>query len=139
MPDLIKAVAAFVADNAVGLFALSIGSLVVASILGTMLIARLPADYFLAPRRTRNKDYHWLARLAGVVAKNTLGVVLMLAGVVMLFTPGQGVLTLLAGLILADFPGKYALERSLARRPRVLKTLNWVRARNHAPPFIAPE
>jgi len=73
-----------------------------------------------------------------VVLKNALGVVLVVLGFIMLFTPGQGLLTLLAGLLLMNFPGKYRLERWLVLRPGVLRGLNWLRQRGGHPPFEAP-
>ena len=36
---------------------------------------------------------------------------------------------ILVGLIFLDFPGKFALERRLARQPPVFRALNWIRAR----------
>ncbi|RME33433.1 MAG: hypothetical protein D6786_07715, partial [Gammaproteobacteria bacterium] len=62
----------------------------------------------------------------------------LLAGLIMLFTPGQGLLTMLVGLLLMNYPGKYRLERWLVTRPRVLETLNWIRARTGHPPLAAP-
>ena len=78
------------------------------------------------------------ANLLLVILKNSLGLVLALLGVVMLFTPGQGLLTLLAGLALMNFPGKYRLERRLALSPGVLKGINWMRERRNYPPMEAP-
>ena len=70
--------------------------------------------------------------------KNLLGAVLVALGVVMLFTPGQGILTLLAGLLLMNFPGKYRLECWLVQRPGVLRGMNWLRERHGEPPFESP-
>ncbi len=72
------------------------------------------------------------------VAKNILGGLLVVMGVVMLFTPGQGLLTILIGLLLLNFPGKYRLERWLVLRPGVLRGLNWLRQRRGHRPFDAP-
>ncbi len=71
-------------------------------------------------------------------AKNLLGGVLVVLGLVMLLTPGQGLLTLLIGLMLMNFPGKYRLERWLVTRPGVLRALNWLRARQGHQPLEAP-
>jgi hypothetical protein len=38
-----------------------------------------------------------------------------------------------------NFPGKYRLERWLVLRPGVLRALNWLRRRNHQPPFERPD
>ncbi len=113
----------------------------VATLIGVpWVIARLPNDYFCQSRREvwRESNGEPLFALVLGVLKNLLGSVLVLLGVVMLFTPGQGVLTLLAGLLLMNFPGKYRLECWLVRRPGVMRGLNWLRDRHGQPPFEAP-
>lgn len=93
------------------------------------LLTRLPADYFI-----RRPVHDWPGRhpavhLGLVIAKNLLGIVLVLAGIAMLVLPGQGLLTVLVGIIFLDFPGKRRLERYLIRFPPILKAANWIRAR----------
>jgi len=104
------------------------------------VVCRLPANYFIRPGRTRWRERtdHTLGGLILVVAKNLLGALVALLGVVMLFIPGQGLLTLLAGLLLMNFPGKYRMERALVIQPGVFKALNWLRARRGHPPFELP-
>jgi len=101
----------------------------------------LPADYFSRPRRTtwRLGVEVSVVGMILVVLKNALGVILVMLGFIMLFTPGQGLLTLLAGFLLMNFPGKYHLERWLVSRPGVLRGLNWLRLRAGHPPFEAPQ
>jgi len=70
--------------------------------------------------------------------KNLLGALLVVMGLVMLVTPGQGLLTLLAGLLLMNFPGKYRMERWLVLRPGVMRALNWLRQRQGHAPFDRP-
>ena len=119
--------------------ALSLLTLVAALFAVPMVVCRLPADYFTAPRR------HTLGAAAGPgylllnVLRNLLGAVLVVFGVVMLFTPGQGLVTLLTGLLIMNFPGKYRLERALVSREGVARTLNWLRRRHGLPPFEHPE
>jgi len=67
-----------------------------------------------------------------------VGALLVLLGMVMLVTPGQGLLTLLVGLLLMNFPGKYRLERWLVGRRGVLTALNWLRRRGGHAPFEPP-
>ncbi len=106
------------------------------------VIANLPEDYFAreprltAPVTSLERPQPWQPLLMGL--KNLLGAVLVLLGVLMLFTPGQGLLTLLAGLLLMNFPGKYRLERALVSRPGVLRALNWVRDKQARPAFEPP-
>lgn len=104
------------------------------------VVARLPHDYFSRERRTvwRDADSQPLLALVLGVAKNLIGAVLLLFGVIMLVTPGQGLLTILVGLLLLNFPGKFRLERWLVTRPGVLRALNWLRQRHGAQPFDDP-
>lgn len=101
------------------------------------LLTRLPEDYFLDTDRAihsrwpQNRVLYWALR----VLKNLLGAVLLLAGIVMLVTPGQGILTILAGLWLMDFPGKRRCEHHLIARPKVLASVNWIRHKAGKPPF----
>ena len=60
----------------------------------------------------------------------------MIAGVIMLIGPGQGVLTILIGLILMDIPGKRPLEAKLIKRPIILAAVNNCRAKYNKPPLV---
>jgi hypothetical protein len=94
-------------------------------------VIRLPADYFTGKRRRPlgSWDEKPVLRAILLVAKNLLGVLLLVAGVVMLLVPGQGLLSIAVALVLLDFPGKYRFERWLATRPAVWRSLNWLRKR----------
>ncbi|MEH6568713.1 MAG: PGPGW domain-containing protein [Halioglobus sp.] len=113
----------------------------IATVLGVpWVIARLPHDYFSRAQRSpwhKSAKESVFAKFLGVL-KNVFGAVLVLLGLVMLVTPGQGLLTLLTGLLLMNFPGKYQLERWLVMRPGILRGLNWLRRRKNQPPFEAP-
>ena len=120
--------------------ALSTVALVATMIGVPWVITRLPHDYFSRPERAAwraSSDEPLIAVVLGML-KNLLGLLLVLLGVVMLLTPGQGLLTLLVGLLLMNFPGKYQLERWLVLRPGVLRGLNWLRRRRQQVPFDAP-
>jgi hypothetical protein len=111
--------------------ALGAGLFVVLAVASALLtgwvVVRLPADYFVGPHPPPLwKGQHPIVRK---VAKNLLGAVLVAGGVVMLFTPGQGILTILLGLMLLDLPGKRRLEQKLVRRPGVLNFMNKLRGR----------
>lgn len=101
------------------------------------LILRLPEDYFVHPRKPR-PDRSALGRLLWLL-RNALALVLLLAGVLMLFLPGQGLLTILVAIGISTFPGKYRLERAIMRRPRVFRAVNWIRRRYHRTPIIHPD
>ena len=102
-----------------------------------LMVARIPVDYFSADRPMGNRSggRHPLIRAVVTVAKNLLGLVFLVAGMVMLFTPGQGFLTILIGIMLMDFPGKFALERKIVGSASVLRSINWMRARSKRPPL----
>lgn len=102
------------------------------------LIIRLPADYFThaSRRQARPKKVHAAVRLLTRALKNTLGLVLIIAGFIMLAIPGQGLLTIVVGIMVLDFPGKYRLERWLVGHGPVLRAINRIRARAGRPPFI---
>ena len=104
------------------------------------LVIRIPTDYFLRQQHyaDRWKPRHPLLRTAFLAAKNFVGSLLILAGLVMLVTPGQGVLTILVGLLFLDLPGKFALERQLISQPPVFRAVNWMRAKAGRPPLELP-
>lgn len=104
------------------------------------VVVWIPADYFVRDLRSPVSPLarHPVLRLTFLVVKNVAGGLLFLAGVLMLFTPGQGILGMLAGLWLMDFPGKRKLERRLVGRPAVLRSLNALRARLGRPPLSSP-
>jgi uncharacterized membrane protein YphA (DoxX/SURF4 family) len=116
-----------------------------AGLIGTVIgvpwvLARLPQDYFSQPQRAvwrENAEQPPFALVLGAL-KNVLGGLLVLLGLLMLFTPGQGLVTLLVGLLLMNFPGKYQLERWLVGRPGVLAALNWLRRKGGHTPFDPP-
>ena len=93
------------------------------------VIVRLPADYFVRPRREawRLSPSRLPGALLFTLLKNLLGLALAVLGIIMLVTPGQGLLTLLVGLLLMNFPGKYRLERWLVTRKGIMRGMNWLR------------
>jgi len=105
-----------------------------------ILVVRIPEDYFTRPSRPRSRwrNHHPVIRISVLVIKNILGVTFILAGIAMLFLPGQGILTILIGITLTNFPGKMALERWLIRHRPVRHAINWLRKRTHHPPLQIP-
>jgi hypothetical protein len=104
------------------------------------VIIRVPADYFARenPDQGQWAHRHPVVRLALIIGKNLLGLVLVAAGLLMLVLPGQGVLTIVAGLLLLDIPGRHRLVMWIVGRPAVLNSLNWVRERAGREPFFTP-
>lgn len=117
---------------------LSLFTLVATVVAVPWVVARLPVDYFSQTHRAVLPQDQSLPGLLLMGVKNLLGAALVLMGLVMLFTPGQGLLTLLVGLLLMNFPGKYRLERALVARPGVFRGLNWLRQRRGEAPFEYP-
>lgn len=99
------------------------------------LIGRLPADYFLRVSHPDSRRLHLRAHPIRRLAKNALGATLAVAGVLMLFLPGQGLLTLVVALTLLEFPGKARLERRLIETDNLFAALNWIRRKAHKEPF----
>jgi hypothetical protein len=71
-----------------------------------------------------------------VIAKNLLGYIFVLAGILMLMLPGQGVLTILIGIMLLNFPGKYELERWIVSHGSVFRSINWIRRHAGRTPLV---
>ncbi len=115
--------------------------LILSALAVPVLIRRIPPDYFLedseGARRMRQR--HPAIRVCLLVLKNLLGAVLLLGGFIMLFTPGQGLLTCVVGLLLLNFPGKRRFERWLVSRPPIYRAISWMRKRAALPPLRLPE
>ncbi len=103
----------------------------------TWLIVQMPDDYFSHPTRRRMppEKNRYLPKVFIIIAKNVLGIFFIGAGFIMLFIPGQGLLTIVIGLILLDFPGKYTVERWVVSRGPVWRSINRIRKRWNRPPL----
>jgi hypothetical protein len=123
-------------DSLLFLFILSVVSFIGSLIAIPFLLIRLPSEYFDERHpRTWMQDHHPVLRIFGLLVKNVAGLVFLLAGTLMLFLPGQGLLTMLIGVSLMDFPGKRALERRIVGQPAVLRTINKLREKFNRPPL----
>ena len=128
-------------DVLIGLTVASVIGFVGSLIAIPLILVRLPADYFdtRTPRHWM-KDHHPMLRLLGMVAKNVVGVVFVVAGFAMLFLPGQGLLTMLIGISLIDFPRKRELEAKMVGQPTLLNVINGMRRQFDKPPLtLAPD
>jgi hypothetical protein len=101
----------------------------------SMLLISLPSDYFSRKKRV-SRIKNPVLRLLLRLVQNVCGAVFLIAGFIMLFTPGPGILSALVGIILCDFPGKRRVERKIVARPRVLSMINRIRARYNRPLLI---
>lgn len=120
------------------LAALSLATFFTSIILIPILVARLPRNYF-------HKDYshkHTLAKRFTLwqafrrLMRNIIGGILLLAGIAMLFLPGQGLITIIIGIALMDFPYKKQLIYSLTRSKTVQRSLDWLRRKAKKETFL---
>lgn len=119
---------------AVGFFVLS---MTVSLVIVGIVLVKIPENYFSSHyQHDFLPNSSWFTRWGAVVAKNIAGAILVIAGIVMLVGPGQGILTILIGLILMDIPGKRPLEARLIKRPVVLAAVNNFRAKYNKPPLV---
>ena len=119
------------------LFWLSVAISVVGTFVMPLLIVRIPADYFsrpsTQPRSSGARNRGW--QIVRSAVRNSLALVFFVAGVIMLFTPGQGLLMLVVSLWLASFPGKRDLERRLLSTPGVATVVNKIRQKAGVAPL----
>jgi hypothetical protein len=106
----------------------SAGVFIISLLLTPFLLGLIPVDYFVDPSRHKLRIEHPL-HLIFVVFRTVFGFILFVAGVVMLITPGQGVISILLGLFLMEFPGKQKLEMKLINHDPTFKALNWLRGK----------
>jgi hypothetical protein len=119
--------------------AIALGAFLLSVAAGMIVMLGLPSDYFVRSQaRPESPRRHPALRIVLVGAKNLLGGVLLLLGLVMAvpLVPGPGLLFILLGIGLLDFPGKRLLERRLLRFPRVLASVNALRSRFGRPPIL---
>ncbi len=105
-----------------------------------LIIVWLPVDYLSAEPATmslvRRKAPLW--RYPYWIAKNVVGAIFIVAGIAMLFLPGQGILTIVLGLALINFPGKRKVIRRIFGNRHIFKTINRLREKAKKPPLEKP-
>lgn len=124
----------------VGLGGVSLVLLVGSLIVMPVLVVKMRADYFVTPDPDEGTwlGRHPAARTTARIVKNSVGAVLLIAGLAMMVLPGQGIITLLVALSLLDFPGKRRLEIRIVKQPQVAGAINWIRKRAGRPPLQIP-
>jgi len=125
-------------DHRLWLLGLSVVAFVGGLVAVPIVLIRMPADYFVreGPTAAAFSGRHPVVRWTLRIAKNLLGAVLLLAGLVMIFTPGQGLLGIVLGLSLLDVPGKRKLQLRIVGRPKIQQSINKLRARWNRPPLV---
>lgn len=112
-------------------------SLAAAILMAPWLASLIPPDHF---EKEHPRGFPWPKGKGPLpwirlIARNLIGLIIGLLGVIMLFTPGQGILMLMLSSMLLDYPGKYEFQRWLIRRKGVLKGINWLREKADAEPL----
>lgn len=114
---------------------LSFALLLLSLLASPWLLAHLPADYFAKPSATKLRTP---GQLIVASIRTLFGLFFAVLGLILMVTPGPGLVCLVLGLALCDFPGKHALLVKLIEQPNVLPTLNWLRKKGNQPPFTSP-
>ncbi|BAF61780.1 PGPGW domain-containing protein [Candidatus Vesicomyidisocius calyptogenae] len=98
------------------------------------LLGLMPSNYFLKNSEKKLKIRRPF-NLIKLILKTLTGFILLIVGIIMLVTPGQGLISILLGLFLMEFPGKRQLELKLINHNLTFKTLNWLRSKANKPLF----
>ena len=103
------------------------------------IVVRLPEDALQRPNPLEAyRHRHPVLRGLLFVVRNAVGLVLLTLGVIMLVTPGQGILTIVLALGIMDFPGKWRLEHAILERKSVYRSLNWIRRKGGRSELLPP-
>ncbi len=102
------------------------------------MVARIPEDYFVTGQSLDSSGKKSMVRAVVWMIKNILGLVFFIMGIIMLFIPGQGLLTMLLGVLLMEFPGKQKLVCFLVSKRTIQNGLNWIRKKKHVVPLRFP-
>ncbi len=102
------------------------------------LVSRLSDEFFIRYRQRvgQRRRRHPVLTFLLWLLRNSIGVVLLGSGLVMLVLPGQGILTILVGIALMDFPGKHRLLERFVKLKQVRRSLNWIRRKAGKPEFV---
>ena len=139
MQSYMEAFSYFLQNNQIFLYISGLSTIFfLLSLLGlSWLISIIPHNYFVDKKRVSLiKMKNPLMWLPIIIIKNSIGLVLILCGILLLILPGQGVLTIITGLIFLDYPGKFRFERSLVRNKLILNSMNWIRRKLNKPDLI---
>ncbi|KAA0445804.1 MAG: hypothetical protein FXV79_04550 [Candidatus Thioglobus sp.] len=97
------------------------------------MLGKISANYFVKSKVKTKIKNPWQLLVAAL--KTLAAILLLIAGIIMLITPGQGIATILLALLLLEFPGKRSLELKIINNNSTFKTLNWLRSKAGKPPF----
>jgi len=115
---------------------ISVVTFVGSLILVPLVIAQMPSDYFVSTKASSTSLSP--TRMLLHLLKNLFGYLFLILGFLMLFLPGQGVLTLVLGVSLIDFPGKRKFQLKLLKPRKVRQSIAWIRHKSGKAPFHLP-
>jgi hypothetical protein len=138
---LLTAIIAWVSTNALWIGILTAAYFIVSLVVIRFLVIRMPPDFFMGRKKVPESDSRPVWTAGRRFARNLLGIIVIVIGLVMSIpgVPGQGFLTVLLGITLTDFPGKRRLELRLVRMPVILGAINGLRERAGKPPLEVPD
>jgi len=115
----------------------SVIGLIASFLLIPWILIQIPSDYFSHEKRQKHQWYNDLPilRVVLLLMKNILGIIFIISGIIMLFIPGQGIITIIIGVIFADFPYKYNIEQWIISHPTVLRYINELRTKAKQSPI----
>ena len=119
---------------------LSLLTFILSLLIIPLVVGRLQQDCFL--KLTQNEPSSQPLSFSFVILailRNCAGLLLLFAGIIMLFLPGQGLLTILLGTFLISFPGRKKLIKSLVYQPKIQRAMDWIRKKRGQPPFLWPK
>ena len=131
----------WISDNTILLLLASMGSLIffaAGMVSLPVIIGRLPDDFFVSDRKPWFRYLPKGLSILVFTAKNIAGFVLLVLGIVMLFAPGQGLLTILVGIGAMNFPGKQRMMYRMLSFEGLRRVLNWIRRKRGAKDFSFP-
>lgn len=112
---------------------------VVSYVVVSIILVKMPANYFHSDYEHHFlTDRHPVLRGVGIAVKNTIGVLVIITGIILSLpgVPGPGLLTIFIGIMMTDIPGKRRLEVKIIHRPAVLAAINKLRAKYEKPALL---
>ncbi|QEN03869.1 hypothetical protein EW093_03850 [Thiospirochaeta perfilievii] len=91
------------------------------------VIINLSPDYFKGANKPLYRYKNLFIRYFVLILKNIVGYIFIILGVIMLFIPGQGLLSITLGLLFINFPGKKSLEYKFFSNKKISKVINSIR------------
>lgn len=137
--EFLKGAAANYAPLLKGLAAGSAVFFVLTPAAAPVLLILMPQDILirrLSPPSALSRRIPWFL---GHLIKNLIGILLILLGFLLLFLPGQGILTLFTGLLFVNIPGKKRLLSRIIGSGRVRPLVERLRKRCRRAPMIFPD